>query len=542
MADQKFTTWWAVVHIAIILFRYTPCLYVAGIASLFLINGSGAWDLTSMRILCGALTAEAVYYLSAWRPYHARLNLPAEYPELWPATRKERRELFDECFAHVSEPEAYLRWWFLGSDRHDIRRDNVREFITWGFFDRDSLYPDVHPEDAELQKEIDEYVAAFEKKLGSPLAEGRGPAKSLRLTVDPIQTAYRGLAWYSVVFLIDQLTHLSMALMGFRYHPPAEGAPVFPPRPQVLLASETSPASSLGYWFKPHRAGPDTLPVVFFHGIGIGLWTYLRFFCGISKPNDNGSSLGVIAIEMLPISFRLTSPLPRQSEFVRQVTNILDYHGWDQVSAVSHSYGSVPTTHIIRSPELKHRVTSVVLLDPVTILLHLPYVAYNFTRRAPSATNEWVLWYFASTDPGVAHCLGRHFFWRHNAVFKRELLAPVPIHQHGHSDRAQSDGSAQLGRDSSDSSNDDHIYVRPRRVAVCLSGRDLIVETGAVAQYLTQQEEPKGGESHIEESTITRTDDSIEVMIFPDLDHAQIFTTAKDTSRVIDLVKNYCKI
>lgn len=522
MVERDSVIAWALVRFFVIVFRYTPGFYVAGIVALVLANGLDAWRLITTRILGGLLAAEAVYYATIWRPFHARLNLPAEHPELWPATRPERRELFNECFAHVANPGTYLQWWFLGSDRRDIRRDNVREFILWGFFDREHLDPTSSPEDAELLDEIDEYISIFENKLGRTLAPGRGPAKSLRLTLDHIETAYRSLPWYGVVFMVDQLTHLAMTLMGFQYHPPAGPAPVFPPRPQTVLARHQSPASNLGYWFKPHNAGADALPVVFFHGIGVGLWTYLRFIFGIVRSDVGGNSgtLGVIAVEMLPISFRLTSPIPGQSEFVRQVTKILDHHDWDQVSVVSHSYGSVPTTHIIRSPELEHRVVSTVLLDPVTILLHLPWVAYNFTRRAPKTTNEWIMWYFASMDPGVAHCLGRHFFWRHNAIFKRELTAPVPIRDRGASDR--------------DNSDDGHVLVRPRRVAVCLSGRDLIVETGAVEQYLTQRAEPK-----VDQPTASSP---VEVLVFPELDHAQVFATADGTRRVVNLVKNYCVI
>ena len=65
---------------------------------------------------------------------------------------------------------------------------------------------------------------------------------------------------------------------------------------------------------------------------------------------------------------------------------------------------------MLDDPLLAPRISATLFVDPVTLLLHMPDVAYNFTIRAPKATNEWVLWYFASKDPGVAHTLGRHFF------------------------------------------------------------------------------------------------------------------------------------
>ena len=41
-------------------------------------------------------------------------------------------------------------------------------------------------------------------------------------------------------------------------------------------------------------------------------------------------------------------------------------------------YGSVITTHLLQDPELSGRIASIVIVDPVSILLHLPDVAYNF--------------------------------------------------------------------------------------------------------------------------------------------------------------------
>lgn len=501
---------WAMVRCAIVLFRYTPCFYVAAIAALCLSPGPVAsWRLAATWLLSALLAAEALFYVTLWRPHRARVSLPAEYPDkTLPSTPEQRRALFDECLAHVSDPAEYLSWWFLGADMADIRRENVREFILWAFFDRESLAPD---DDPGISREVEEYMSAFEKLLGTRIPDGTGPARSLRLNFDKVDTAYRGLAWYAVVFLVDILTHVVLWSNGFRYYasPGSLAEPVFPPRPQLLFPNENqSPSANLSYWFKPHGAGEGSLPVVFFHGIGIGLWTYLRLLIGVSGGRDagqagTGTGTGILAVEMLHVSFRLTSPPISPSEFVRQVTKILDHHGWDRFAVVSHSYGSVTTTHVLRSPELRHRIPSVVLMDPVTIMLHLPCVAYNFTRRVPSAANEWMLWYFASTDPGVAHSLGRHFFWRRNIIWKRELVDLDPA-----------DGTS-----------------RGRRVAVCLSGQDIIVDAAAVAKYL---EDGGGGGAR------PGSAGSVEVLLFSHLDHAQVFTTKDEFQKAVSLVRSYC--
>ncbi|KFH40275.1 hypothetical protein ACRE_090660 [Hapsidospora chrysogenum ATCC 11550] len=490
---------WIFIRLAIISFRYSPLFYATGLVIQCLRHGSSAWGFTATRILTGLLVAEAVFYIRIWRPFQARLEIPANHPE--PPSNKDRRAMFNECLSNIESLESYLSGWFLGASLDDIRRENLKEFLLWGFFDMD--HADVDEND-EAIGETNGYISAIEQRLGRSFRDGRGPAKCLRLTLDGAETAYRGLSWYAVVFLADQFTHLFMAWHGFQYHAPSPGArreQLFPPRPQNLTAQRHSPAPGLSYWYQPHDGNADTLPIVFFHGIGIGLLTYARFLAGVhAATKRNGKGVGIIAVEILPISFRLTSPPLDKAEFLCQLTAILDSHGWDRLAVVSHSYGSVLTTHLLHDPAMQRRISSIVLTDPVTIMLHLPQVAYNFTRRGPQGANEWQLWYFASTDPGVAHCLSRHFFWRQNIIWRDQLL-----------DWPADDGAGRGVR---------------RRVAVCLSGRDIIVPTAAVAQYLAAGADNSSA--------------SIEVVLFPDLDHAQVFDNPPSFDKLVRLVQAYC--
>ncbi|OAR05712.1 hypothetical protein LLEC1_07115, partial [Akanthomyces lecanii] len=250
------------------------------------------------------------------------------------------------------------------------------------------------------------------------------------------------------------------------------------------------------------------LPVVFFHGIGVGLLTYLRFLFDLVKAanaqqsaQDGTAGIRIIAVEMLPVSFRLTSPPLDKRAFLGALASILDAHGWDDDFAiVSHSYGSVPTTHILTADgehaALSRRVAAATLVDPVTIMLQLPHVAYNFTRRRPRTAAEWQLWYFASTDVGVATVLGRHFHWRQNIIWKEDLLLRRPGGDH-------------------------------RRVTVSLAAKDIIVNAPAVARYLREAEQG---------AAEGRQEPGVEVLWFPELDHAQVFDTPSDYSKIIKCV------
>lgn len=491
---------WIFIRACILFLSYTPLIYALILATLLLTTTSSALPWTFAALLL----AEGFFYVSIYRPYQARLLAEAQHPE--PLSSKERRALFDRCLLNVPAPDKYLQWWFLGAEGDEIKRDNIREFILWAFFER-GVDGRLDDDDETVDQEVDEYISVFEDVLGRKFEPGRGTAQSLRLTLDNIHTTYRSLTWYMAVFIVDQATHTIMKLYGFHYYrrPRTSTLRIFPPRPQEVISRHASPVPQLSYWHRPHTA-EGQLPVVFFHGIGIGLWPYMKFLAEIHKRGRKGEGrIGVIAVEILPISFRLYSQMPTRNEFLEQITTILDHHHWKDVTLVSHSYGSVLVTHMLHSPTLQHRVKSIVLIDPVTIMLHLPNVAYNFTRRLPKRANEWQLWYFASTDPGVALSLGRHFFWRQNIIWKDELLSLEHAGTKTH-----------------------------RKVVVCLAELDLIVDTAAVAEYLEVDE---ADADEVRDSRLGK----VHVVQFPKLDHAQVFDDPSEWKRIVELVRSVCK-
>lgn len=118
---------------------------------------------------------------------------------------------------------------------------------------------------------------------------------------------------------------------------------VFPLRPFTVLCRHRSPAKTVTYWHRPHTSKTQ-LPVLFIHGIGIGLYPYVNFLAQINKPNEKDAKdgdIGIIAIEIMPVSFRLTGAALEKDEMCGEILKILQQHGWDKVVLVSHSYGTI---------------------------------------------------------------------------------------------------------------------------------------------------------------------------------------------------------
>ncbi|KAK2596840.1 hypothetical protein N8I77_012730 [Diaporthe amygdali] len=442
------------------------------------------------------LPVEGLYYFFILRPFERRLSHSARHPPY----DVDRKALFQRCLDNVPDPERYLSLWALGAHPDDIKRDNVRDFLLWAFFDRDSLTP-------EIEDELEEYISRTEELLGRPLAPGRGRATPMRLTFDHVHTRYRSVAWYITVGLVDSATHCHLLWHGFEFWPSSLRTSllhVFPPR---LLASaerfrRQSPSDELCYWYRRPQglatATLPTLPIVFLHGIGIGLYPYVSFLASLPPTSP------ILALEILPISMRLTkSNILARPDFILHLKKILQYHNIDRFVLVGHSYGTVMATHVLHDPQLSLRVEAVMLVDPVTLLLHLPDVAYNFTRRTPRTANEWQLWYLASMDPGIALVLGRHFFWRENIIFKDELVAG-------------------------------------RQAAVCLSSRDLIVDTMAVARYLISDDDNDEVHKVLEaaKKSSVMTSSGIE-LLWVELDHAQVFDKSHDYTRIVETIRRF---
>jgi pimeloyl-ACP methyl ester carboxylesterase len=322
---------------------------------------------------------------------------------------------------------------------------------------------------------------------------------------------------------------------------------VFPFRPLTLFTTKRSPVTHLSYWHRKHTS-KTKLPILFVHGIGIGLFTYVDFLADLKSATgieDSGvdDQVGIIAIEILPISFRITHPAMSRTAMCAEIATILEHHGWDKVVLIAHSMGTVIATHLLKTPSTAPLIGPVVLIDPVCILLHLPDVAYNFTRRKPQRANEHQLHYFASTDICVSHTLSRHFFWYENILWKEDLEG--------------------------------------RNVTVSLAGNDLIVDTESVGRYLTTGNAPwtlsvapstllidvedvsrgrvdrKALNSHASQVG-SETDEEadmevdawkewpwkgkgIDVLWFEKQDHAQVFDKPATRRPLLRAAKSYCK-
>ncbi|KAI0743297.1 hypothetical protein BC629DRAFT_217644 [Irpex lacteus] len=403
---------------------------------------------------------EATFYLGVYLPRSYLLQQPATHPT--PLTRAEREALFAKCFATARDTESATGW-FHFAPSPDIRRDNLVDWLLWALFSTTTADALVH----EWEDELEGYVKTIEKLLGRKLEAGRTAGlECMKVTLDPVVSLHRPFLWYIIVAIVDSCTATILSSKGFKHYTERYWYHHFPPR-LLSYFSAPSPHPNISYWYRPHLSKTKN-PILFLHGIGIGLWPYTPF---LSELITSDPDVGIILVENLPISMRISPPPPTRPETLSALASILAFHpSFSSYVVIGHSYGTVTAAHILRSSpsssfpsspsssssssSFTQHPSAYILIDPIPFLLHHPTIAYNFIYRPPLTANEWQLYYFASRDPDIARVLSRHFFWAENLLWREDL--------------------------------------RGRRVGVVLAGRDQIVGAESVRAYLTGEEVVRG--------------------------------------------------
>ena len=343
-----------------------------------------------------------------------------------------------------------------------------------------------------------------------------------------------------IVCLVDTLTSTTLYLQGFIHHNTRKWFHAFPPRPLLAFFSRSSSdtVTNIPYWYRPHRS-PTKLPILFIHGIGIGLYPYVAFFRELAAQDPD---VGILAVEILPISMHITAPPLARDDMCAALMRILDAHGLHRVVVAGHSYGTVIAAHLLRrqqgtTPQGAEQpaqddnhtnvgdttitptnanepiIAAMLLIDSIPFLLHHPAVAYNFVYRYPRHANEWQLWYFASRDADIARALARHFFWFENILFREDVMGAGPA----------------AGE-------------KKPHVAVSLSGCDQIVDAHAVWGYLTGgEEEQQQVDSGSSDPPRRWARDGLEVLYFPKLDHATVFDARADRAALLEVLSRFVR-
>ncbi len=162
-------------------------------------------------------------------------------------------------------------------------------------------------------------------------------------------------------------------------------------------------------------------PIVFIHGIGVGLIAYLSL---IDKLVATGRPIFLPEISCVT-GFRCwetPSSVKGPATVASTIAAMIGSHGYLKATFVGHSYGTSWVSFIAKyTPEF---VENLVFLDPICFVLHTSHLVRNFvyTRSDPGSVAALV-----RTDLMVHFTLQRSFPWVSVALYEDQLPARTVV-------------------------------------------------------------------------------------------------------------------
>ena len=183
--------------------------------------------------------------------------------------------------------------------------------------------------------------------------------------------------------------------------------------------------ASLSYWYREGSGEQsDMLPVVFCHGLGVGVLPYIQFIKDLVNVCPGRQ---VFLINLPNISMQPNTYVHSSQSLVHDICKMLEAWSVESAHFIGHSFGSCVMSFVLKSPQGSKYVGAATFIDPVTFLLCKPDVAYNFVYRKPTTATQLLIKFFISQELYIAHSLGRHFFWKECVLWEEQLISPTHI-------------------------------------------------------------------------------------------------------------------
>lgn len=421
----------------LILRLVTPTSYIYLFALFYLklrpehLGGPLIYTLLTTWMVIEALFFPYYYFL------FVKLNKSKSGLQHFASTKDSRQLLVKNCFEAMrisastdsdSSPELYIRrviqGWFLDVPMIDIHYENFFAWSGWAFFGKE--VPEMTDDELHENKEIIAYIET-EAKWKFPPGHSKG-IQSARLTIDPVFSVQRPFFFYGTIIGINWGCHLILKILGYRRRREFDttGQSIYH-RPASVSGKNNSKQSH---------------PIVFIHGIGVGLIHYLALICCFPKEVD------IYIVEWPYVAMQMTTDSPSMDRTVSTFIRMLDVDCHNQACFVAHSLGTTAVSWMLKDPEGVKRVASTVLMDPVTFLLCDPTVATAFVYKDPTSTMDYLMHFFLSRELFIANALSRNFNWSHNIMFVEDLANAFP--RSGSRTRNVSPGSVALASTGND--------------------------------------------------------------------------------------------
>lgn len=308
---------------------------------------------------------------------------------------KKALQMIDDGCMSITD---FLHLAFRQETKEQFYFDNVCSFFSWATYGAETWQLD-----PEQFKQIVDFVQHLESRFGVTFPSGFNVSvKHIRHSLEDIEVCHRPIVTYLLNFAFDELyVRTKMHFLKFR---------------QCRQSKRLKK-----YWIYPAASSAKDAIVVF-HGISTGMFNYIKLLSAIRKVHPDKT---VFLIEYPWILMRHEFNVPTPFEFTNEVKNVIHSHGFSQAAFIGHSFGTIFCSWMhTYFPDM---VTNITLIDPVALILPLPFVAFNFMYRKPSSLVEWGIYNLYSREISISNVLRRHFEWSHNVLYIDDICSSKKI-------------------------------------------------------------------------------------------------------------------
>lgn len=242
----------------------------------------------------------------------------------------------------------------------------------------------------------------------------------MMLLRDPLPSAHRPFWVYLITRLVlPQVTRSRLVRLGFRRY--RAGAMTYWLRRGCNVRHSSAASSETHGTTRSAEIG--IAPLVFCHGLGVGMLPYIPFVVRLSEEHPEAD---VFCVDMPHIQMRPCEAVPSAREMCACIQDMLRAWGHTSAHAIGHSFGTIVCSWLAKfAPKA---VQSVCFLDPVCFLLCKSDLIFNalYNRRLRCFRDPapWLLQYLVFKELYICHTLMRNFFWMENNLWPDELLVP----------------------------------------------------------------------------------------------------------------------
>ena len=262
-----------------------------------------------------------------------------------------------DSLATPSTIESFLSGWHFGTPASNIGSKSVSRFLCRILFYVDSPDELNAAETLELEAFVTA-VAAARLLRGEDVGT---TSRSMRVCMpeEPLNWLHFPLFVYASLAAILLVGRSFFSLAGFQHH--TVGVLTYYHRP----ATGTGSAASCP-------------PLVLLPGVGVGVGGYIPLLAtSLSRPDSD-----LFIVELSHVTAGLMQGcVPPEDGVVDAILAILASHSHKSARFVCHSYGTFVMAWLLREPAHRGIVHSLLLIDPVALLLSFPHTTHSAVYR-----------------------------------------------------------------------------------------------------------------------------------------------------------------